>query len=647
MTMMRPILIHIHIPKTAGSTLNAMISEGLGEHRQFVCARDEDAEKLAAMSQTERDRIDFVFGHYNYGLHKFFTRRICYISCLREPRQRILSFYRFVIANEEHPLHNIVRRNSHDFSSFLQLAVEAPRIQDPIDNVQVRMLAGSMGLGDDYENLLSSAKSHTLADEFLLGDFANLKVYFAKVARVLQLEFGPTPTPIVAEAGLSIDKEMERLDSDAQDILKRFVRWDACLQSAEKEIATGEGPSSHPDEVAVRTVVTMTSAGMMPPASEDLPVPTVVSALYRLLLLREADSIGLDGYAREIQDGVTIAEVMRRILRSPEFGGNLTNFLRMYLSPEPLSNMDLEQVTHSYDVGPITFALNKAAKDTYTEQIRRGPTSEQFIQFILRRAKLKGCSLKVADFGANVGAVSLPLAANGLNLLAIEAIPANFLALATAARLNGLSNLLPVNMAAMDRAGLVSFSGTSAWATAGIAGGDVTVSCDTIVNILQSYNFSDADVIKIDIEGAELPALHGAEAFFADRPETEVIFESNNHTCHLFGYDRQDLLRWFAKAGFSTYAFRADGLMPVQHDDPQPVPVVDILATKRSADALEQQGETIVAMTDDYILRELSAISTSRLPAIRKHFITEAGRVGDSVNKLPLWSTIASAMVAP
>ena len=342
-----------------------------------------------------------------------------------------------------------------------------------------------------------------------------------------------------------------------------------------------------------------------------------------------------------------MADIQRRAMLSIASQGleeKSADHPQEYATLPPFVKIEFEYVTHLYEGRAVTFALDKEAKDSYTQALRAAPQLEHYIPFILRRARLKGGDFKVADFGANVGVVSLPLAANGLRVLAIEALPANFLALATAAKVNGLSNLLPINMAAMEGPGLVSFAGTSAWATAGIAGGDVTVSCNSLVNILRNYGFSDADLIKIDIEGAELSALSGADKFLSERPEVDIIFESNNHTCHLFGYDRQDLLHWFHEKGFSTYVFRADCLMPIGHEDPQPIPVVDILATKRSPDELRQSGETIVAMTDDYILEELLRISASSNPHIQHHFITEVGRVDKGVRQAPHWERIASAL---
>ena len=122
MTIQGPILIHVHIPKTAGTTINTLLAAALSEAKQLYCSLHKDPGVLAAASQFERDEIGFVFGHHPYGLHRLFTRPVCYLACLREPRQRILSLYRYLLAHEDHPLFGAVRRNSHDFSSFLRLA---------------------------------------------------------------------------------------------------------------------------------------------------------------------------------------------------------------------------------------------------------------------------------------------------------------------------------------------------------------------------------------------------------------------------------------------------------------------------------------------------------------------------------------------
>ena len=110
----RPTLMHIHIPKSAGTTINALVGSAL-RGRHFAYSLPGKAEELRAMSRPDRDRIDFIFGHFPYGLHRLFTRPVHYVASVREPQQRLLSFYRFVLSQEDHPIHDLVTRNSKTF----------------------------------------------------------------------------------------------------------------------------------------------------------------------------------------------------------------------------------------------------------------------------------------------------------------------------------------------------------------------------------------------------------------------------------------------------------------------------------------------------------------------------------------------------
>jgi FkbM family methyltransferase len=69
------------------------------------------------------------------------------------------------------------------------------------------------------------------------------------------------------------------------------------------------------------------------------------------------------------------------------------------------------------------------------------------------------------------------------------------------------------------------------------------------VRTLDSFNFTEVDAIKIDVEGWELPVLQGGEKLVAEyRPiiQTEIVEEQ----CKTAGYDVQELCDWFADRGY-------------------------------------------------------------------------------------------------
>ena len=302
--------------------------------------------------------------------------------------------------------------------------------------------------------------------------------------------------------------------------------------------------------------------------------------------------------------------------------------------------IDFEFISHDCEGRTYRLALDKSATDSYTESLRTKPRSEPYLHYALSRSAQLGRPLKIADVGANVGGLALPLAAHGMQILAVEASPRNFIALATSVRENRFNNVLPINMAVYDAPGLVDLSGSSAWATISQMDKSASVAADTLAGILDIYGFADSDLIKLDIEGAELAALTGVEQLLSSNPALEIIYESNTHTSRLFGHDQQTLANRFAELGFHLYAFRSGGLMPLKAKDPKPAHLLDVLATRRTDADLLASGLKIVAMTDHHLLQSLLQHAKSGHKFLVTHAALQEQYMGDDIRSSPEWSCV-------
>ena len=90
------------------------------------------------------------------------------------------------------------------------------------------------------------------------------------------------------------------------------------------------------------------------------------------------------------------------------------------------------------------------------------------------------------------------------------------------------------------------------------------------------------DLVKIDVEGAEMLVMRGAHQLLA-RPGSAapvLVFECAAHNYARFGYSPSDLFRLLAGAGYSVWRYDPpQGLRP-QEGDPAPGVTVNLVAAK-------------------------------------------------------------------
>jgi hypothetical protein len=152
----REVVIFVHIPKTAGTTLNRIIEWQYNPLSIFTV----DPYRIRAtvqhfkrLSEQRRRKFRMVRGHLRYGIHEFVPGPVSYVTMLREPAARLLSSYHFILRRPLHPLHRRLKRDRLGVEDLIRLT---PNKQ----NLQCQFIAGINEGGICDERTLEIAKEN-------------------------------------------------------------------------------------------------------------------------------------------------------------------------------------------------------------------------------------------------------------------------------------------------------------------------------------------------------------------------------------------------------------------------------------------------------------------------------------------------------
>ncbi len=166
----------------------------------------------------------------------------------------------------------------------------------------------------------------------------------------------------------------------------------------------------------------------------------------------------------------------------------------------------------------------------------------------------------VVDVGANIGVLAL-LASRKVGragrVLAIEAHPGTHAALLENLRLNAAHNVTVVQTAVGPEDANVRFSDKPGddWNRVEANSGAIEVKQTTLDSVCRGC--ARIDLLKMDIEGFELPALKGASETL--RKTECVLIECWDSNTRSFGYDAGEVVEHLVRAGFSGHVLDETG----------------------------------------------------------------------------------------
>jgi hypothetical protein len=89
---------------------------------------------------------------------------------------------------------------------------------------------------------------------------------------------------------------------------------------------------------------------------------------------------------------------------------------------------------------------------------------------------------------------------------------------------------------------------------------EIAVQVTSLDKFTREQNIESVDFLKVDVEGAEMMLIAGAEKLLTRKPRPVVQFELADGRCQEYGYRASDIRRDLEGRGFTWLEFSEEGI---------------------------------------------------------------------------------------
>lgn len=164
-------IVFLHIPKAGGATMNSILSRQYSPERSLIKWGGPHIweERLSSLGDSEKSRLQLIAGHVRYGQHKYVKEKATYISMMRDPVDRIISQYYYIIQGKNHSIHDWVVENTEDIEEYV-VKMSRGKLWHAVQNRQARRLAGLQpSREEDVDLMVQKAKENIKKSFAVIG----------------------------------------------------------------------------------------------------------------------------------------------------------------------------------------------------------------------------------------------------------------------------------------------------------------------------------------------------------------------------------------------------------------------------------------------------------------------------------------------